>query len=466
MRYHILTTIISIACLSAYAQVKPQLITTTEKDNWVQSANISTGKTGMAAIAINPGDTLQPIDGFGACFNELGWTSLQALKSADRNDIFKELFKPGEGANFNICRMPVGANDFARDWYSYDETDGDFDMQHFSIDNDKQTLIPFIKSAQQYNPALQLWASPWSPPQWMKVNHHYAAAMYPAGTTLTNGLKPGQVGHEGTNMFIQQDAYFKAYAKYFSLFIDAYKKEGINIGMVMPQNEFNSAQVFPSCTWTAAGLARFISYLGPQMQQQHVKLFFGTMERANAKLADTILKSPLSKDYVQGIGFQWAGKGAIDAIHQQYPNLTLYQSEQECGDGQNDWEYCKYTWGLMKHYFTNGARAYMYWNLSLSKDGLSRWGWRQNSLVTVDTVNHTYQYNHEYYLLKHISHFVKPGAKMLKTSGNLLAFKNPDNSIVIIVQNETGVQKTVTFKAGSKYVTATLPTDSFNTILL
>jgi glucosylceramidase len=197
-----------------------------------------------------------------------------------------------------------------------------------------------------------------------------------------------------------------------------------------------------------------------------VKLFFGTMERANAKLADTILTSPLSKDYIQGIGFQWAGKGAISTIHQQYPNLTLYQSEQECGDGQNDWDYCKYTWGLMKHYFTNGTRAYMYWNLSLSKDGLSRWGWRQNSLVTVDTVNHTYQYNHEYYLLKHISHFVKPGAKMLKTTGNLLAFKNPDNSIVIIVQNETTTSKSVTFKAGSKYVKATLPADSFSTILL
>jgi glucosylceramidase len=465
MRY-ILFFITGMVCLSAHAQVKPQLVSTTEKDNWIQSANISISKIGTAAITINPNETQQSIDGFGACFNELGWTSLQTLKPADRADIFKELFKPGSGANFNICRMPVGANDFARDWYSYDETDGDFDMRHFSIDNDKQTLIPFIKSAQQYNPALQLWASPWSPPQWMKVNHHYAAATYPAGTTLTNGLKPDQVGHEGTNMFIQQDEYFKAYAKYFSLFIDAYRKEGINIGMVMPQNEFNSAQVFPSCTWTAAGLAKFISYLGPQMQKQHVKLFFGTMERANAKLADTILTSPLSKDYVQGIGFQWAGKGAIGTIHQQYPNLTLYQSEQECGDGQNDWDYCKYTWGLMKYYFTNGARAYMYWNLSLSKDGLSRWGWRQNSLVTVDTVNHTYQYNHEYYLLKHISHFVKPGAKILKTRGNLLAFKNPDNSIVIIVQNETAASKSVTFKVGNRYVKATLPADSFNTILL
>ena len=464
MRYRILTFIIGMACLSAHAQVKPQLVTTTENNNWVSSNAIAISKSGTAAITINPDDTLQTINGFGACFNELGWTSLKTLSSQNRSNIFKELFKPGAGANFTICRMPVGANDFSRDWYSYDETDGDFEMQHFSIANDKQTLIPFIKSAQQYNPRLQLWASPWSPPQWMKVNHHYAAAMYPAGSAQNNGLKPEQVGHEGTNMFIQQDNYFKAYAKYFSLFIEGYQKEGINIAMVMPQNEFNSAQVFPSCTWTAAGLARFISYLGPQMQKQNVKVFFGTMERADAKLADTIVTSPLSKDYVKGIGFQWAGKGAIVTIHQQYPNLTLYQSEQECGDGKNDWAYCKYTWELMKHYLSNGASAYMYWNLSLSKDGLSRWGWRQNSLVTVDTVNHTYQYNHEYYLLKHLSHFVQPGAKMLKTTGNLLAFKNPDNSVVIVVQNEAASPKIITFKAAGKYITATLPADSFGTI--
>ena len=63
-----------------------------------------------------------PIAGFGACFNELGWTSLQPLSDADRAAVFAEIFSPGVGANFNLCRMPVGANDFARDWYSYDET--------------------------------------------------------------------------------------------------------------------------------------------------------------------------------------------------------------------------------------------------------------------------------------------------------------------------------------------------------
>lgn len=98
------------------------------------------------------------------------------MSDKDRSDIIKELFEPDFGANFTICRMPLGANDFSRNWYSYNEVKDDFNMYNFSIDNDYATLIPFIKSAQGYNPDLKIWASPWCPPSWMKYNSHYASA--------------------------------------------------------------------------------------------------------------------------------------------------------------------------------------------------------------------------------------------------------------------------------------------------
>ena len=82
-----------------------------------------------------------------------------------------------------------------------------------------------------------------------------------------------QVGKEGTDLFIQENRYFAAYAKYFGKFIDAYRQLGIEIRMVMPQNEFNSAQPFPSCTWTPEGLARFLNLLGPEMEQRKVEIF-------------------------------------------------------------------------------------------------------------------------------------------------------------------------------------------------
>jgi glucosylceramidase len=86
---------------------------------------------------------------FGGCFNERGWTSLSKLREGDRESVLRELFDPVAGARFSLCRMPIGANDFALKAYSYDETKGDFELKHFSIENDRATLIPFIHAAQR-----------------------------------------------------------------------------------------------------------------------------------------------------------------------------------------------------------------------------------------------------------------------------------------------------------------------------
>ena len=450
--------------VSVNAQKVVEWVSTTNDAQWIVQKGLKTQETTDKFDAeIKLDKPLQRIDGFGTCFNELGWASLQLLNKKDKNSIFEELFKPGKGANFTICRMPVGANDFVKSWYSYDETDGDFEMKKFNIDHDLQTLVPFIKSAQQYNPSLQLWASPWSPPTWMKYNKHYALKL---AKNVNNGLKFEQQGHEGSDMFIQEDKYFKAYSLYFTKFIKSYKAQNITIDMVMPQNEFNSAQVFPSCTWTAKGLSKFTNYLIPSMKALDVKVFLGTVERGNVKLVDTVLSE--THGGIKGVGFQWAGKWAIGEVLQKYPNLTLYQTEQECGNGKNNWAYCVYAWSLMKHYFSNGTNAYMYWNTALKEGGISTWGWEQNSLISVDTVNNTFRYNYEYYLMKHFSHYVKPNAKRLRTYGNneLLAFLNPDNSVAIIIYNDSKDEKTISLKIADRVIKPILKGNSFNSLLI
>lgn len=469
----ILCFFVLIGFISHAQYSKIEQVSTTKDTPWfVQKNTILKSSVLVADVEVLLSNQLQTIEGFGACFNELGWTSLSALSKKDRNRVMEELFKPAFGANFTICRMPVGANDFSRDWYSYNETEGDFAMDNFSIANDLQTLVPFITKAQKYNPGLKIWASPWSPPSWMKWNKHYACRVSEPelAAKFQNGLDTQKQGKEGTNMFIQDDEYFKAYALYFSKFIEAYRSQGIAISTIMPQNEFNSCQIFPSCTWTASGLAEFIgNYLGPAMEKQNVEIMFGTMERPAEALVDTVLNDAKAGKYIKGIGFQWAGKEAIAGLHKRYPNMKLYQTEQECGDGKNDWEYCCYTWDLMKHYFNNGTSAYMYWNISLEKGGYSRWGWQQNSLVTVDASKKAYTLNHEYYLMKHFSHYIKPGAKMLQTKGsfnNLLAFINPDKTIVAVLENETNQLITRTIKLGESYISTELKPNSFNTILI
>jgi len=444
-------------------------ISTTEKTPWQTQKIASPGwRWDTLDVVLKTDAVAQTIDGFGGCFNELGWTSLNALAAEDRDAVLKEMFATGVGANFTICRMPVGANDFSRDWYSYDETPGDLSLEHFSIANDLETLVPFIKGAQRYNPGLRLWASPWSPPSWMKTNKHYAEAMSRPGAPA-NGLKAGQVGKEGTDLFIQEEPYLAAYAKYFGRFIEEYGKQGISIGMVMPQNEFNSAQPFPSCTWTPQGLARFLRHLGPEMDRRKVEVFFGTLERGDVKLLGDVMSDPSAGKWIKGVGVQWAGKGAVLDVHHQYPGLTIYQSEQECGDGKNSWSYASYCWELMKHYFRSGANGYMYWNLSLQGGGESRWGWKQNSLVTVDMQMKKYRWNHEYYVLKHVSHFVMPGAKRLLTEGtedNALGFLNPDGSVVVVMRNEAGFERPVRVTVDARSLVSVMEPDSLNTVVV
>jgi glucosylceramidase len=318
-----------------------------------------------------------------------------------------------------------------------------------------------------------LWASPWSPPQWMKNNKHYACQ--PLNNpffdlSFSNGLKPEQVRREGVDMFIQEDAYFKAYALYFAKFIEAYRNENITISMIMPQNEFNSCQPFPSCTWLSASLNKFVGeYLGPKMKEIGVEVMFGTMERPNPALVDTLLQDAKSKQYITGVGFQWAGKQSVGAIHKKYPDMKIYQTEQECGNGRNDWETCTYSWSLLKHYLNNGANVYDYWNTSLEEGGMSRWGWTQNSLVTVNKDTKTYKYTYEYYLLKHASHYVLPGAQFLTSNGtytDMLAFKNLDGRYVLILHNGEEAEIKPVIKIGKQTIAVTLKPNSFNTIIL
>ena len=119
---------------SAFAQ-SVVMVTTTEHEAWkITEIKKTSNIAANSDIVIDNSKTLQTIDGFGGCFNELGWTSLNYLEEKDRESVMKELFSPGVGANFTICRMPVGANDFSRDWYSYDENEGDFGiiLSHFA----------------------------------------------------------------------------------------------------------------------------------------------------------------------------------------------------------------------------------------------------------------------------------------------------------------------------------------------
>lgn len=110
-----------------------------------------------------------------------------------------------------------------------------------------------------------------------------------------------------------------------------------------------------------------------------------------------------------------------------------------------------------------------YWNMSLFDGEVSTWGWQQNSLISVDYETGSYKYNYEYYEMKHASHFIKPGAVYLGTSGShdqVLAFQNPDKSIVLLIAEKEGQAENVTITTGKKTVTVNIPAKSLSTVVI
>lgn len=426
-------------------------------------AYVDSEEASTPAIVIYLDSARQVIDGFGGCFNELGWDALQTLPEVKQKEVAKDLFDTIAGMRFNIYRMPIGANDYAVNWYSHNETAEDYQMQHFSLERDKQRLIPYIKLAQSYNPNLQVWASPWCPPAWMKTNGHYACR----SNAQFNDLPENLQGQEMVTQFRMEPQVLSAYALYFEKFIQGYQKEGIEISAVHVQNELNSCQNFPSCIWTPKDMATFIGeYLGPKFEADGIqaKIWLGTIERPHIERVDSILLDPKAGKYIAGVGFQWAGKGAIAEVHRKYPEMPLMQTETECGNGSNDWAAAEHTLGLMKHYFKNGANAYMYWNMVLDETGKSQWGWKQNSMISIDKASGKVTYNPEFYLMKHLSYFVKPGAKYIPVGDdeNCLAFIK-DNQLVIFYYNAEEGNKKTSFKVNDKIISVSLKPKSFNT---
>ena len=394
----------------------------------------------------------QTIDGWGGCFNELGWVALQSLSPEARDEVLGKLFEPGQGLNFTICRMPIGASDYATNWYSLDDTPGDFELKHFNLERDRTLLLPYIKAAMKVQPALKVWGSPWSPPAWLKVNQAYNC--------------------KGMNRLVQDAKHLSAHARYLAKYVQGYRAEGINVVAVAVQNEPFASQVFPSCVWTPAELRDFIgSYVGPTFKRERIgaEIWLGTFNNNQFSAFDKSLSNRQSSKYISAVGLQWAGKNALPQINARYPQLKIIQTESECGNGSFDWKAAEYTFGLMKYYLDHGVSLYTYWNMVLDDSGRSAWGWKQNALVTVNRTNATVTYTPEFYLFQHFSHYIPAGSVKLPSAGNFddaLAFCTPAGNIILVAANKQAYVQSVCIKMGKRNLSVTLPAKSFDTFCL
>lgn len=459
-------------------------VSSTENSKW-QESKIKLESTAKQTplLEVNGSEKGMVFTAWGTCFNELGYDALNILKPDEQAAIMNNIWSPDGDLKFTVGRIPMNANDYARDWYSCDEVAGDFHLKYFNIERDKKVMIPYIRFAQKYNPNLTFWISPWGVPSWMKINNHYAVrsseyndlspksdiALHEERAKKDEGVFPDRLAVN--DFFIQDARYLQAYANYFCKFIDAYHDQDISITKVMYQNEPYSYTPYPGCAWTVEGSVRFnMEYLAPTLKKNHpqIDLYMGTFNTNRFEEIDGILSDSRMSQNIKGVGFQWEGGQILPRIRAKYPQYKYMQTESECGWGSFNWQAAEHTFGLINHYLGNGCDEYTFWNVILADDGTSTWGWKQNALIRVDSKTRTFTYTPEYYAVKHYCNVITPGSHIVAYKSKedkipVLVCKTLQNKYMVIAGNFNDETKEISVKVENRYLNILLQPHSLNT---
>ncbi len=443
---------------------EPTLITSGPNAYWQEGQ--ATEVSGGATVTVNENTTYQNWIGFGGTFNEAGWDALQELSAADRDRAIRLLFDVTDGCGFTFGRIPIGASDYALDRYTLNDTPNDSEMTNFSIARDQQNLIPYIQAALAVKSDIRFWASPWSPPAWMKEN---------------NDLN-GMVGGVENGNMRSDPAVLDAHALYLAMWVEAYEAVGIDIEAVMPQNEPGYATRYPSCLWTAQLFRDHIrDHLGPLFASRNVpaEIWLGALSNSTSTAhVSTVMSDSGAAQYIHGIGCQWNLVGSVGGWASSY-GVPVMQTEHKCGNypwetatfnpdmPPNDHAYGVESWGLLKEWIQAGVHIYSAWNMVLDTQGHNldyERPWPQNALLTVDRNSNTLNLTPTYYVFRHLAQYVEPGAVRLGVNGgDALAFRNPDGSIVTVLYNSGGAAQT-TLAVGGATLQFTIPGNGWATV--
>lgn len=374
----------------------------------------------------------QVMEGIGGALTDAAAETFYKMPAEAQEEVLTAYFDDRRGIGYTLCRTHINSCDFSSESYAYAVTPGDTALKDFTIDHDMKYRIPFIRKAlERTGGKLKLFASPWSPPAWMKTNNDM--------------LRGGALKAE----------YRKAWADYYIKFFEAYRKEGISFWGLTVQNEPLATQTWESCIYSAQDEMLFVrDYLGPRLQQSafsDLKLMIWDhnrdimFQRANAVFSDTV-----AAKYVWGTAFHWYMGDFFDnvrLVHDAFPDKGLLFSEG-CGypfswENVKDWYWGEKYGEAMIRDFNNFTNGWTEWNILLDEKGGPN---HVNNFclapVICDTRDGKVHYMNSYYYIGHFSRFIRPGAFRIacsSTSDDLLAtaFINPDGSVSVVILNKT-----------------------------
>jgi glucosylceramidase len=485
----IILSVVLMSCQTDKNQLDVQVFETSASGNQLKEVAVGTEVKTPIEIVIKPEEQFQTITGFGGSFTESSAWLLNQLSKENRDLILKAYFSK-EGSNYSLTRTHINSCDFSLSNYSYAPLKDDKELKSFSIDEDRDDIIPMIKEAMDISEeGFKIISSPWTAPPWMKDNDSYVG-----GKLLPE--------------------YYETWAKFFSKYIEEYGKEGIDIWGITVENEpLGNGNNWESMHFTAEEMAAFVqNHLGPQLRKDFpkVKILAYDQNRDHELIewAETIYGNKEAAKFFDGFAIHWYGSTydyfpkSLNITHDLAPEKHLINTEA-CVDAEiprwrdDAWYWSKEAtdWGWDwaseqdKHKHPKYVPVYRYarniigslnnhvdgwvdWNMVLDTQGGPNWfkNWCVAHVI-VDPEKDEVYFTPLYYTLAHFSKYIRPNAKRIGFQNPdeklmVTAVQNPDGKMAVVVLNMESEAKDLKLNLGEKSVQLKISAQALQTILI
>lgn len=403
--------------------------------------------------------------GFGVAITGASCYNLSIMDENRRKEFLNEIYSD-DGLGLSVGRISVGASDYSAELYSYDDEPFDVELKHFSVENDKKYIIPMIKEILKIKPDLFLFASPWSPPGWMKT-----------GGNMCGGY--------------MREEFVECYAEYIIKFLKAYAENGIKISALTPQNEPDTQQEghMPACIWHPEIEAKFIKILRKRLNEEKINVEIWMYDHAFSD-SDRVLWQLDScegvKESCDAVAFHYYS-GTIEEtlkIKKAYPEKALHFTEAGPRLYDNyDTDWCK--WGIMiSKAIKCGYSSFTGWNLMLNEMGGPNVGpFLCGGLVTQNTADGELSYSGQYKAFEHIAKYINKKSKIYPVAvgeeydlpmavypkANMAIegfYINNDEKNIMVLINPNPDKRQIQFELCNKWWYAELTPESISTIII
>lgn len=384
----------------------------------------------------------QSLDGFGLSIKYRDWQTFCRLESKDRDQLLNLLFSSTyDGAKLSLLRLPINITNTYPSQNGIDSVSLDHSLITKAITEDSTHIMPYLKSILAVNKDAWIWMVP-------DLSDSYEM--------VVNRLNSRED---------LKQAIYQFYAKFAYRYIKSFYDAGVKIRSVSPKEKFNTA---PNSRKNADILKEYIgSYLGIYLHDVDCEVWLGTICKCNEWDIDALMRDSLASAYISGISFRNADSTTLDKVTNKYSNLKQIHNS-EFSDVSTSNSFWLNKWDQVNYYFKNDGSGYLcndVFEYTSCPDTVSLYS---SALVAIDTVTNRYKLSHKYYLFKHLSGFLRPGAKYIPIDlgyKDLIAFLNPDNSLVLVLANKSQSVQWPKIDVQNYIIRPSLPPRSISTIV-